>query len=168
MPFLLTMRLLAFFLAPSVEGAGAERLRERFPSQLNSYAAATHKACTAIRLSLLLGSLCGGSWRGATEGECRLRGDRMKGLSLHREQVAVPLPPQREARLCDAFIANNKCVVKIRVAVKSLLPLAPFAEASIPRSCIRCSFRENGKDDCRCNSPPSPWLPLRRELARSD
>ena len=29
--------------------------------------------------------------RGATEGECRLGGY----LSLHREQVAVPLPPQR-------------------------------------------------------------------------
>ena len=52
----------------------------------------------------------------------------MKGLSLHREQVAVPLPPQREARLCDAFIANDECVVKIRVVVKSLLPWLPLRE----------------------------------------
>ena len=51
----------ALFSAPSVEGAGAERLRE---------SAAWWERC-------------------------------LKDLSHHREQVAVPLPPQREAReLC--------------------------------------------------------------------
>ena len=83
----------------------------------------------------------------------------MKDLSLHREQVAVPLPPQREARLYNAFIPNNECVVKIRVAVKSLLPLVPFEEAIITQSCIRCNFRENGKDDCCCKAPLSSLAP---------
>ena len=120
----------------------------------------------------------------------------MKDLSLHREQVAVPLPPQREARSCDTFIANDECVVKIRVSFKSILPWLPLRKQAYrdlvfvaasgkmgrtiavarllpPQREARLCDAFIANDECVVKILVAvksllPWLPLWRELARSD
>ena len=66
-------------------------------------------------------------------------------LSLHREQVAVPLPPQREAR--EACANNAVTCYKSRISGEQCSPLRVCAKSEVcAQGCVGRGLRASGAD----------------------